>query len=30
MGLDNVCHIGGGFAGWKKAEGPVEALKPAG
>jgi rhodanese-related sulfurtransferase len=27
MGLDNVCHIGGGFGAWKKAEGPVEALE---
>ena len=24
MGLDNVCHIGGGFGAWKKAGGPVE------
>jgi len=30
MGLDNVCHIGGGFSAWKKAEGPVEALQPHG
>ena len=28
MGLDNVSHIGGGFAAWKKAEGAVEALAP--
>jgi rhodanese-related sulfurtransferase len=24
MGLDNVCHIGGGFAAWKAAGAPVE------
>ena len=23
MGLDNVCHIGGGFGAWMEAEGPV-------
>jgi len=23
MGLDNVCHIGGGFCAWMEAEGPV-------
>ena len=23
MGLDNVCHIGGGFGAWMAAEGPV-------
>ncbi len=28
MGLENVCHIGGGFAGWKAAGAPVEAPKP--
>jgi rhodanese-related sulfurtransferase len=27
MGLDNVCHIGGGFAGWKAAGAPVEMPK---
>jgi rhodanese-related sulfurtransferase len=27
MGLDNVCHIGGGFSAWKKAGGAVEALE---
>jgi rhodanese-related sulfurtransferase len=25
MGLDNVCHIGGGFSAWKSANAPVEA-----
>lgn len=25
MGLDNVCHIEGGFSAWKEAAGPVEA-----
>ena len=23
MGLENVCHIDGGFSAWKEAEGPV-------
>jgi rhodanese-related sulfurtransferase len=27
MGLDNVCHIGGGFSGWKSAGAPVEAVE---
>ncbi len=27
MGLDNVCHIEGGFSAWKEAGGPVEAKK---
>lgn len=27
MGLDNVCHIGGGFAAWKAAGAPVEMPK---
>ncbi|HET6474373.1 MAG TPA: rhodanese-like domain-containing protein [Pseudomonadales bacterium] len=26
MGLENVCHIGGGFSGWKTAGAPVEAV----
>lgn len=26
MGLDNVCHIAGGFGAWRKAELPVETL----
>jgi 3-mercaptopyruvate sulfurtransferase SseA len=30
MGLENVCHIEGGFAAWKKAGGPVEAPGPKG
>ena len=24
MGLENVCHIGGGFGAWKKAGKPIE------
>ncbi len=24
MGLENICHIDGGFEAWKKAGGPVE------
>jgi len=27
MGLDNVCHIGGGFAGWKSSGAPVETVE---
>ena len=27
MGLEPVCHIGGGFTAWKKAGGPVEAVE---
>ena len=27
MGLENVCHIGGGFSGWKTAGAPVETVK---
>jgi rhodanese-related sulfurtransferase len=27
MGLDNVCHIGGGFSGWKSAGAPVENVE---
>lgn len=27
MGLDNVCHIGGGFDAWREAGGPVEEHK---
>lgn len=26
MGLENVCHIGGGFSGWKAAGSPVEEV----
>jgi len=26
MGLEKVCHIGGGFSGWKTAGAPVEAV----
>ena len=25
MGLEKVCHIGGGFTAWKKSGGPIEA-----
>ncbi len=28
MGLAPVAHMAGGFAGWKKAGGPVEEVKP--
>ncbi len=27
MGLDNVCHIDGGFKAWKEADGPTEAVE---
>jgi rhodanese-related sulfurtransferase len=27
MGLDSVCHIGGGFGAWRKAGGAVEAIE---
>lgn len=27
MGLEPVCHIAGGFSGWKKAEYPIEAVR---
>ena len=27
MGLENVCHIGGGFDAWREAGGPVEEHK---
>jgi 3-mercaptopyruvate sulfurtransferase SseA len=30
MGLDRVCHIGGGFSAWKKAGLPVEAFAKRG
>lgn len=26
MGLSNVCHLGGGFKGWKEASAPVEKV----
>ena len=26
MGMDKVCHIGGGFGAWMKADAPVEPL----
>lgn len=29
MGLENVCHIDGGFTAWKEAEGPVVDRPPA-
>jgi len=28
MGLENVCHIGEGFRGWKDADAPTEAVTP--
>ncbi|HBF99651.1 MAG TPA: rhodanese [Alphaproteobacteria bacterium] len=28
MGLAPVAHMAGGFAAWKKADGPVEEVKP--
>jgi 3-mercaptopyruvate sulfurtransferase SseA len=28
MGLEPVCHMGGGFNAWKAAGGPVEGGKP--
>ncbi|MCC6919936.1 MAG: rhodanese-like domain-containing protein [Alphaproteobacteria bacterium] len=28
MGLENVCHMAGGFGAWKKAGRPVEDLPP--
>ena len=28
MGLAPVCHLGGGFTAWRKAEGPVAERKP--
>ncbi len=28
MGLDNVCHIGDGFRGWKDAGAPTEEVAP--
>ncbi len=28
MGLDDVCHIAGGFSAWKAAGGPVERIVP--
>ncbi len=26
MGLDNVCHVAGGFAAWRKADYPIELV----
>lgn len=28
MGLENVCHIEGGFGAWKEAGGPIQEPKP--
>lgn len=30
MGMENVCHIEGGFAAWKKAGGAIEAVEKKG
>jgi len=27
MGMDNVCHMAGGFTAWKEAEKPIEAVE---
>ncbi|MBL6692128.1 MAG: rhodanese-like domain-containing protein [Pseudomonadales bacterium] len=27
MGMDNVCHMTGGFTAWKEAEKPIEAVE---
>jgi rhodanese-related sulfurtransferase len=27
MGMDNVCHMAGGFSAWKEAEKPIEKLE---
>ena len=27
MGLDNVCHIGGGYQAWQEAAGPTEEVE---
>lgn len=27
LGLENICHIGGGFGAWKKAEYEIEAVE---
>ena len=27
MGLENVCHLGEGFRGWKEKGGPTEAIQ---
>lgn len=28
MGMENVCHMAGGFSAWKEAEKPIEQLAP--
>lgn len=28
MGMQDVCHIEGGFAAWKEAQAPIEQLEP--
>jgi rhodanese-related sulfurtransferase len=28
MGLENTCHIAGGFGAWRKAGYPIEAVEP--
>ena len=27
MGMDNVCHMAGGFTAWKEADKPIEAVQ---
>lgn len=27
MGMDNVCHMAGGFTAWKEAEKPIDAVE---
>jgi len=27
MGMENVCHVAGGFAAWRKAEYPIEKVE---
>ena len=27
MGMENVCHLAGGFTAWKEAEQPIEAVE---
>jgi rhodanese-related sulfurtransferase len=27
MGMENICHLSGGFSAWKEAEKPIEAVE---